>query len=75
MEGLKTLKPQARKGTVQDDVPPKGLTQCVDACGGINVEADILVSEDDFDDGMVKCVVENLKFSVKQPVMRLSWAS
>ncbi|KAM7495534.1 hypothetical protein LguiB_030143 [Lonicera macranthoides] len=68
VEGLKTLKPQAQKGTVQDVVPAKGLTHCVDACGGINVEADILVSEDDVDDGMVKCVVENLKFSVKQPI-------
>jgi hypothetical protein len=57
VEGLKTLKPNSGKG--KDDI---------DTIGGVNVEADILVSEEDVEDRTLQCVVENFKFSVKQPI-------
>lgn len=34
----------------------------------MNIEVDIVNCEDDIDDGMGKWIVENLKFSVKQPI-------
>ncbi|GJS18379.1 chorein [Tanacetum coccineum] len=64
IEGLKTLKPQQQKGTV----PQNGHKQRVESHGGVDFEADIVLNEDDDDDGMVKWVLESLKFSVKHPV-------
>ncbi|CAH2080631.1 unnamed protein product [Thlaspi arvense] len=66
--GLQILKPQLQKCTFQDGLPlqmPKGA---IDVYGGVNVEVCIVISKDDFDEEMVKWVVENLKFSVKQPI-------
>ncbi|KAJ8542939.1 hypothetical protein K7X08_005462 [Anisodus acutangulus] len=67
MEGLQILKPRSPHSIRQDS--PKGpLKETADRFGGMNIEVDIVNCEDDIDDGMGKWIVENLKFSVKQPI-------
>lgn len=70
MEGLQTLKPQAQRGILQDVSPTNGFKESFEAMGGINLEVRMVMSEDNVENEMVNWVVENLKFSVKQPVMR-----
>lgn len=67
VEGLQILKPLARKGILENGIAEKGDEQIVETCG-VNAEADIVISQDDVDDGGAQWVVNNLKFSVKQPV-------
>ncbi|XP_076889635.1 uncharacterized protein LOC143540469 [Bidens hawaiensis] len=64
VEGLKTLKPQMQKVTAASN----GHKQTVESHGGVDLEADIVLDEDDGASGAIKWVVESLKFSVKQPV-------
>ncbi|PIN19270.1 hypothetical protein CDL12_08044 [Handroanthus impetiginosus] len=73
MEGLQILKPRgmlqngiSETGTLQNGLPVREK-HTVDRHGGINVVADIVASEEDVDDAM-EWVVENLKFSVKEPI-------
>nr|XP_043620490.1 uncharacterized protein LOC122592352 [Erigeron canadensis] len=63
VEGLKTLKPQQQKVAQQN-----GHKQTVESHGGVDLEADIVLNEDDGVNGMISWVVESLKFSVKHPV-------
>lgn len=81
MEGLQILKPNVHQGILLTEISGKGLlqnglpeirNQTVDKCGGINVAVDIVTSEEDVDDAMVKWVVQNLKFSVNEPVKRVA---
>ena len=51
-------------------MPANGIKDIVETSGGINLEVRMVASEENNDDEMAKWVVENLKFSVKQPVMR-----
>ena len=69
MEGLQTLKPQVQRGILQDVSPANGFKESFETLGGINLEVRMVISEDNFDNEMVNWVVENLKFSVKQPVI------
>ncbi|MCD7463908.1 hypothetical protein HAX54_051685 [Datura stramonium] len=67
MEGLQILKPRSPHSIRQDS--PKGpLKETAERSGGMNVEVDIVNCEGDIDDGTGKWIVENLKFSVKQPI-------
>ncbi|XP_074380204.1 uncharacterized protein LOC141721273 isoform X2 [Apium graveolens] len=66
-EGIKILKPQPWKHIQQNGEPAKGFKQTSEAYGGINFEFDMVICEDDVDDAMTKWVIENVKFSVKQP--------
>lgn len=68
MEGLKTLKPQQQHKGV---VPSNGHKERVEPHGGVDLEADIVLSEDDGVNGVINWVVESLKFSVKHPVILL----
>ncbi|OMP04511.1 UHRF1-binding protein 1-like protein [Corchorus olitorius] len=68
VEGLQTLKPQARRGTLQDVSPTNGFKEYFETLGGINLEARMVISEDNIENEAVNWVVENLKFSVKQPI-------
>lgn len=81
MEGLQILKPTARKGILRDGILEKGTLKnglpekekhTFDKHSGVNVEVDIVACEedDDVDDAMAKWALENLKFSVDQPVKR-----
>ncbi|OAY28562.1 uncharacterized protein LOC110600696 isoform X2 [Manihot esculenta] len=64
VEGLQILKPLGQKGI---SVSENGMKQ-VETGGGINLEAQMVMSGGDIDDEMSTWVVENLKFSVKQPI-------
>lgn len=68
IEGLQILKPNAAKGILQAGFPVEGIKETVETSGGINCEVSILVSEDNAHDEIGKWMVENLKFSVKQPI-------
>lgn len=64
VEGLQTLKPQMQKETI-----PNGHHENGHLPGGVNIEANIVASEDKSGhDDTLSWVAESLKFSVKQPV-------
>ncbi|KAE8675222.1 hypothetical protein F3Y22_tig00111689pilonHSYRG00039 [Hibiscus syriacus] len=67
VEGLQTLKPQVERSTLQDASLANGFKESLKIFGGINLEVHMVVSEDNFEDEIVNWVVENFKFSVKQP--------
>ncbi|KAL8506128.1 hypothetical protein ACS0TY_017115 [Phlomoides rotata] len=77
LEGLQILKPMARQGMMMNRVSQKGNLQndfsesekqFVVEHGGIDLAVDIITSEEDTDDETADWVVENLKFSVTQPI-------
>ncbi|KAG5235642.1 UHRF1-binding protein [Salix suchowensis] len=65
VEGLQTLKPQGQKGV---SMLANGMKEVVETSEGINLEVSIVASEENIDDEMANWAVENLKFSVKQPI-------
>ncbi|KAJ7948490.1 UHRF1-binding protein 1-like [Quillaja saponaria] len=71
VEGLRILKPQIQKGGPSAVLLANGMKETVETVGGINLESCLVLSEDNVDDEMVKWVVENLKFSVNQPIEAL----
>ncbi|KAF2314237.1 hypothetical protein GH714_024382 [Hevea brasiliensis] len=64
VEGLQILKPLGQKGI---SVSENGVKQ-VETSGGINLEVHMVMSGENIDDEMPTWVLENLKFSVKQPI-------
>ncbi|XP_044473218.1 uncharacterized protein LOC123201719 [Mangifera indica] len=68
VEGLQTLKPQVQKGLPEHVLPANGIKESAKTCGGINVEARLIILEDSAENEMVSWMVENLKFSVKEPI-------
>lgn len=70
MEGLQTLKPQGQKGVHQSALPANGIKETAETFGGIDLELRMVIAEDSINDEQVKWEVENLKFSVKQPVVK-----
>ncbi|XP_038904052.1 uncharacterized protein LOC120090451 isoform X2 [Benincasa hispida] len=68
VEGLQTLKPQVQKNTHHNVPLLNGVNETVEPLGGINLEARMVVSEDDIDVEMANWIMENLKFSVKHPI-------
>ncbi|XP_023536640.1 uncharacterized protein LOC111797765 [Cucurbita pepo subsp. pepo] len=68
VEGLQTLKPQIQKNTHHTVSLLNGVNETVEPLGGINLEARLVVSEDNVDDEMANWIMENLKFSVKHPI-------
>ncbi|XP_024027440.1 uncharacterized protein LOC21395142 [Morus notabilis] len=68
VDGLQTLKPHAQKSIHSAVLPVNGFKETVETSGGINLEARIVASEDTVDDETVKWIVENVKFSVKEPI-------
>ncbi|KAJ6980134.1 hypothetical protein NC653_028073 [Populus alba x Populus x berolinensis] len=65
VEGLQTLKPQGQKGV---SMPANGIKEVVETSGGVNLEVCMVASEENIDDEMANWAMENLKFSVKQPI-------
>ena len=51
-------------------MPANGIKEVVETSGGVNLEVCMVASEENIDDEMANWAVENLKFSVKQPVMK-----
>lgn len=68
VEGLQTLKPQAQKNSHHNVSLINGVNETIEPLGGINLEARMVVSEDNVDVEMANWIMENLKFSVKHPV-------
>ncbi|EOA33082.1 hypothetical protein CARUB_v10016419mg [Capsella rubella] len=70
VEGLQTVKPQMQKGTDScNRLPTNGVYENGHVLGGVNVEANIVASDDkSVHDDSLNWVAESLKFSVKQPV-------
>ncbi|XP_022154942.1 uncharacterized protein LOC111022086 [Momordica charantia] len=68
VEGLQTLKPQVQKNTQHTVSLLNGVNEAVETFGGINLEARMVVSEDNVDVEMANWILENLKFSVKHPI-------
>ncbi|XP_024976311.1 uncharacterized protein LOC112514213 [Cynara cardunculus var. scolymus] len=63
VEGLKTLKPQRKK-----NAPSKGVTQTVEPHEGVDLEVEIVPSEDNGVNGTITWGVEDLKITSKQPI-------
>lgn len=72
VEGLQILKPQVQMGIQSAFLPEAGIKGTAEVSGGIDVEVRLIISENSFHDEMVHWIVDNVKFSVKQPVMRIS---
>ena len=70
VDGLQTLKPHAQKSIHTADLSSNGFKETAETSGGVNLEARIVTSENNVDDETVKWIVENVKFSVKEPVSR-----
>lgn len=69
VEGLQTLKPQVQTSIDAVEFPASATREAdMKKAGGVNVEARVVVSEDNIEDGLGNWMVENLKFSVEQPV-------
>ncbi|KAJ4726148.1 UHRF1-binding protein 1-like [Melia azedarach] len=68
VEGLQTLKPQVQKGFQQAILPANGTKESVETSGGVNVEVRLVISEEKAENEMVNWAVENVKFSVKEPM-------
>ncbi|CAH9107924.1 unnamed protein product [Cuscuta europaea] len=68
VEDLQISKPQTQKVTKQSGLLDRVPKETSETYAGINLEVDLVSSEEKIDDGMAKWVVENVKFSVKQPI-------
>ncbi|KAJ4832444.1 hypothetical protein Tsubulata_017107 [Turnera subulata] len=65
VEGLQTLKPHVQKGA---PITANGTKEVIETFGGINLEVRLVISEENVEDEMANWLVENFKFSVKQPI-------
>lgn len=71
MEGLQTLKPLGQKGIYRSSsLPANGIKETAETFRGINLELGLVIAEDFVDGELAKWEVEDLKFSVKQPVIK-----
>lgn len=71
VQGLRILKPHTQKDIPSSMVIANGVKEFTDTVGGIGLEVGLILCEENVDDEMTNWEVENLKFSVKQPVMRI----
>lgn len=77
MEGLEILKPMAGQRMLTNGISeniqngfPGSEKQPIHRHGGVNMAVDIVASEGDNDDLTAEWMVENLKFSVTEPVRK-----
>ncbi|CAL0322721.1 unnamed protein product [Lupinus luteus] len=68
VQGLRILKPNTQKDTPPSMLIANGVKEFTDTVGGIGLEAHLILSEDSVDDEMANWEVENLKFSIEQPI-------
>lgn len=73
VQGLQILKPHLQKGIPSSMLIANGGKESTNAVGGIGVEVRLILGGENVDDEMANWEVENLKFSVKQPVIRISY--
>lgn len=72
VQGLQILKPISQKDVPSSMLTANGVKEFTDAVGGISLEVDLILCEDNVDDEMANWEVQNLKFSIKQPVMGIT---
>ncbi|GLU23557.1 hypothetical protein SLE2022_395530 [Rubroshorea leprosula] len=68
VEGLQTLKPQVHKGLLKAVHSENGFKEGFETSSGGNLEVRLVISENNDEDEMANWVIENLRFSVKQPI-------
>ncbi|TKY48983.1 UHRF1-binding protein [Spatholobus suberectus] len=68
IQGLQILKPHMQKDIPSSIVIANGGKEFTDTVGGIGLEVRLILGGENVDDEMVNWEVENLKFSVKQPI-------
>ncbi|CAI9088507.1 OLC1v1022843C1 [Oldenlandia corymbosa var. corymbosa] len=67
LEGFEILKPLVNEGILENGAVERRRKQNIETCG-VNAEVDIGAPKDDVDGGGANWIVNNLKFSVKQPI-------
>uniref|UniRef100_A0A7N0V5U2 Chorein N-terminal domain-containing protein n=2 Tax=Kalanchoe fedtschenkoi TaxID=63787 RepID=A0A7N0V5U2_KALFE len=67
VEGLQILKPQASKDVKRADILVNRFEQTT-ANPGVDLEAQLAIQEDGFDDEIRNWIVEKIKFSVQRPI-------
>ena len=67
------MKPHTPKDIPSSKLTANGVKEFTDTVGGICLQVDLILCEDNVDDEMANWEVENLKFSLKQPVMGISY--
>jgi hypothetical protein len=72
VQGLQILKPTTQKDAPSSILAANGVKKLTDAVGGIGLEVHLILHEDNVNDEMTNWEVENLNFSIKQPVMGIS---
>jgi len=73
VQGLQILKPHLQKDFPSSVLIANGGKEFTNGVGGIGVEVRLILGGENVEDEMANWEVENLKFSVKQPVMRISY--
>ncbi|XP_027187635.1 uncharacterized protein [Cicer arietinum] len=68
VQGLQILKPHTQKKVPSSMVIANGVKELNDTIGGIGLEVRLILCEENVDDETTNWEVENLKFSVGQPV-------
>lgn len=68
IEGLQAVKPRAQKEILLPTSYTNGIKETAQTSGGVDVEARMVISEENGRGEMAEWMVENLKFSVKKPV-------
>ncbi|GLT72538.1 hypothetical protein SLA2020_444640 [Shorea laevis] len=68
VEGLQTLKPQVHEGLLKAVHSENGFKEGFETSSGVNLEVRLVISENNIEDEMANWVIENLRFSVKQPI-------
>lgn len=62
------MKPHAQKEILIPTSYTNGMKETVQTSGGIDVEARMVISEENGKGEMTEWIVENVKFSIKKPV-------
>lgn len=71
VQGLQILKPHIQQNIPSSVVIGNGVKELTDIVGGVGLEVRLVLCEENVDDETTNWEVENLKFSVRQPVMRI----
>ncbi|XP_057454371.1 uncharacterized protein LOC130745938 isoform X2 [Lotus japonicus] len=68
VQGLQILKPLTQKDIPSSMLTADAVKEFTNSVGGINLEVGLVLHEDNVDDEKANWEVENLKFSIKQPI-------
>ncbi|RDX88503.1 hypothetical protein CR513_29891, partial [Mucuna pruriens] len=68
VQGLQIMKPHTQKDIPSSMITANGVKEFTDKVGGVDLELGLRLCKDNEDDEMVNWKVENLKFSMRQPI-------